>query len=95
MFRSKSEKQLHDHVKVHNGETNKVTESDHTGEKDSIPTGSEGVMSPEHVKYSMSAKNVKRVLSVSPEVVDTNKKTLRSNNVYKNNICETLKYHYK
>ena len=58
----------------------------HTGEKYHIDIDSGGPMTPEHVIAvieSVSAKNSKRGLSVSPEVLDTIKKTLRSNHNHK------------
>ena len=73
-FKSKSEKELKNHMQTH------------TGEKDHIDIDSGGPMTPEHVIAvieSVSAKNSKRGLSVSPEVLDTIKKTLRSNHNHK------------
>ena len=92
-FTGKSEKHLSDHNKMHNGKVYKCTKcvfmckttfelkehmDNHTGEKDLI-SQHEIAVSPVHDYSTLLLNNGKRGLSISPEMTETNKKSLRSN----------------
>ena len=88
-FHCKTERQLSDHVKTHSGKTYICPECDYTSKNASkfnnhmqyhigeIDSGEATSLVQEN--DSRSSKNSKRGLSVSPEAIDNNNKTLRSN----------------
>ena len=87
-FHCKTERQLSDHVKTHSGKTYMCTECDYISKNaskfnkhmqyhmDDIDSGEDTSSVQEN--DSRTSKNSKRELSVSPEAVENNNKTLRT-----------------
>ena len=93
-FQGKTSKILANHVKTHTEKSFKCSKCEftctiadkfkhhmknHSGGEKTSKSYSDTVKSPVSKKVSITSNTLKRGLSVSPEVVDTSKKTLRSN----------------